>query len=88
MKMPPAQKTRSVKVSPPGRKSQELLARMKKVIGRSNYFGLYGVTLVGGESDEEAELITNTIYEVAEEMSTNQIPKTTIDKVHKYAIGL
>lgn len=39
-------------------------------------------------SDEEAELITNTIYEVAEEMSTNQIPKTTIDKVHKYAIGL
>ena len=45
----PAQKTKTVKVSPPGPKSRELLARMKKVIGRSNYFGLYGITIVGGE---------------------------------------
>jgi 4-aminobutyrate aminotransferase-like enzyme len=45
----PAQKNQSVQVSPPGPKSRELLARMKKVIGRSNYFGLYGITLVGGK---------------------------------------
>ncbi len=39
-------------------------------------------------SDTEAEIVVNTIYEVAEEMSANQIPPTTIDKVQQYAIGL
>ncbi len=39
-------------------------------------------------SDEEADLVIDTIYEVAEEMSADCIPQTTIDKVQQYAIGL
>lgn len=71
LKMPPAQKTRSVKVSPPGRKSQELLARMKKVIGRSNYFGLYGITLVGGEGAYIIDLDGNVYLDCLAAASCN-----------------
>lgn len=38
-----------VNVLPPGPKSQLCLTRMRKVIGRSNDLGLYGITLVSGE---------------------------------------
>ena len=67
----PAQKTKSVKVSPPGPKSRELLARMKKVIGRSNYFGLYGITIVGGEGAYIIDLDGNVYLDCLAAASCN-----------------
>jgi 4-aminobutyrate aminotransferase len=39
-------------------------------------------------SETEADIVVETILEVAEEMSKQRIPPSTLDKVHKYMIGL
>jgi 4-aminobutyrate aminotransferase len=36
---------------------------------------------------KEAEIIIHTVNETANEMSKGQIPQSTVDKVHRYAIG-
>lgn len=61
----------SVKVSPPGPKSLELLSRMKTVIGRSNYFGLYGITIVGGENAYVVDLDDNVYLDCLAAASCN-----------------
>lgn len=66
-----------------------------RCVEKGVYLGYFGVKqdvlrieppLIFG--DEDAEILVNTIYEVAEEMSNHQIPQTTMDKVHQYAVGL
>ena len=66
-----AQKTTRVRVSPPGSKSRALLERMKKVIGRSNYFGLYGIALVGGEGAYIMDLDDNVYLDCLAAASCN-----------------
>jgi hypothetical protein len=61
-----------IKISPPGPNSIKLLERMQNVIGRTNYSGLYGITLYRG----------NGVY------ITDVDRNTYKDKVEKFAIGL
>ena len=51
----------SMKEVPPGPQSKALLERMKRVIGRSNYCGLYGITLHEGRG-LYVEDVDNNIY--------------------------
>ncbi len=39
-------------------------------------------------TDDQADMIAKTIYEVADEMYTGQLPSSTKEKVLKFAIGL
>jgi len=50
----------SVKISPPGPKSLALLDDVKKYIGRTNYSGLYGVGLKGGNGVYIEDMDGNT----------------------------
>lgn len=50
----------SVKVSPPGPKSLELLENVRKYVGRTNYAGLYGIGLKDGNGVYIEDLDGNT----------------------------
>jgi 4-aminobutyrate aminotransferase len=61
----------SVTVSPPGPKSLELLERMKKVVGRTNYVGLYGVAIADGVGAYVADFDGNVFLDCLAAASTN-----------------
>ncbi|HUX06969.1 MAG TPA: aspartate aminotransferase family protein [Acidobacteriota bacterium] len=61
----------NVGVSPPGPKSLELLERMKKVIGRTNYVGLYGVAIADGAGAYVADLDGNVYLDCLAAATTN-----------------
>ena len=60
-----------VSVSPPGPKSLELLERMKKVVGRTNYVGLYGVAIADGAGAYVADLDGNVYLDCLAAATTN-----------------
>jgi 4-aminobutyrate aminotransferase len=61
----------SITVSPPGPKSLALLERMKKVIGRTNYVGLYGVAIADGAGAYVADLDGNVYLDCLAAATTN-----------------
>ncbi|QSA96800.1 aspartate aminotransferase family protein [Methylococcus sp. EFPC2] len=61
----------SVKTSPPGPKSIAMLERMRKVIGRTNYSGLYGITLEGGQGAYVTDLDGNIYLDCLSAATTN-----------------
>lgn len=61
----------NVKVSPPGPKSREFLERMKKLIGRSNYIGLYGIAIAAGEGAYIVDLDGNVYLDCLAAASCN-----------------
>jgi 4-aminobutyrate aminotransferase-like enzyme len=63
--------TINVKVSPPGAKSREFLERMKKVIGRSNYVGLYGIVIANSAGAYIVDLDGNVYLDCLAAASCN-----------------
>jgi len=61
----------SVKVSPPGPKSLELLENVRKYIGRTNYAGLYGIGLKEGNGVYIVDLDGNTYIDCLTSASSN-----------------
>ena len=61
----------SVKVSPPGPKSLELLENVRKYIGRTNYAGLYGIGLKEGNGVYIEDLDGNTYIDCLTSASSN-----------------
>jgi len=60
-----------IKTSPPGPKSIEMLERMQKVIGRTNYSGLYGITLYKGNGSYISDVDGNTYLDCLTAASSN-----------------
>lgn len=60
-----------IKISPPGPNSIELLERMQKVIGRTNYSGLYGITLYRGNGVYITDVDGNTYLDCLTGASSN-----------------
>jgi 4-aminobutyrate aminotransferase len=60
-----------IKISPPGPNSIELLERMQKVIGRTNYSGLYGITLYKGNGVYITDVDGNTYLDCLTAASSN-----------------
>lgn len=60
-----------ITVLPPGPNSVELIARVKKVIGRSNYTGLYGVAASSGKGVYLTDVDNNSYIDCLAAASTN-----------------
>ena len=60
-----------IKTSPPGPKSIEMLERMQKVIGKTNYSGLYGITLYKGNGSYISDVDGNTYLDCLTAASSN-----------------
>jgi len=61
----------SVTVFPPGPKSQDLLKRLKTAIGRTNYIGLYGISLKEGWGPYMKDLDGNVYLDCLAAASVN-----------------
>lgn len=61
----------NIKVSPPGPNSVEMLSRMQKVIGKTNYSGLYGITLYKGSGVYITDVDGNTYLDCLTAASSN-----------------
>jgi 4-aminobutyrate aminotransferase-like enzyme len=61
----------SIKVSPPGPKSLSILKRMQQVIGRTNYVGLYGIALSGGDGAYVTDVDGNVYLDCLAAATTN-----------------
>jgi 4-aminobutyrate aminotransferase len=61
----------NIKVSPPGPNSVEMLSRMQKVIGKTNYSGLYGITLYKGSGVYVTDVDGNTYLDCLTAASSN-----------------
>lgn len=61
----------SVTVFPPGPKSQDLLKRLKTAIGRTNYIGLYGISLKEGWGPYMKDLDDNVYLDCLAAASVN-----------------
>jgi 4-aminobutyrate aminotransferase len=61
----------SVEVSPPGPKSLSILKRTQKVIGRTNYIGLYGIALSGGDGAYVTDVDGNVYLDCLAAATTN-----------------
>jgi len=61
----------NIKVTPPGPKSLAMLQRMQKVIGRTNYVGLYGITLNGGQGAYVTDVDGNVYLDCLAAATTN-----------------
>lgn len=80
-----------VSVPPPGPKSVALVERMGKVIGRSNYLGLYGIALVGGDGCRVQDLDGNVYLDCLAAATTNVLGyghDTVADAYHRVAVEM
>ena len=60
-----------VEASPPGPKSLSILKRMQQVIGRTNYVGLYGIALSGGDGAYVTDVDGNVYLDCLAGATTN-----------------
>jgi 4-aminobutyrate aminotransferase len=80
-----------VTVPPPGPKSLALIERMQQVIGRSNYLGLYGVALVGGDGCRVQDIDGNVYLDCLAAATTNVLGyghDTVADAYHRVAVEM
>lgn len=80
-----------VPVPPPGPKSLALVERMGRVIGRSNYLGLYGIALVRGDGCRVQDLDGNVYLDCLAAATTNVLGyghDTVADAYHRVAVEM
>lgn len=83
----PNQKTAArpaIVTSPPGPKSQALIARLKTVIGRSNYVGLYGIAFESGQGAYLTDCDGNVYLDCLAAASCNVLGYGNADIVDQY----
>ena len=80
-----------VSVPPPGPKSLALVERTGRVIGRSNYLGLYGVALVRGDGCRVQDLDGNVYLDCLSAATTNVLGyghDSVADAYHRVAVEM
>jgi len=87
IRLPPV----GVTVPPPGPNSLALIERMSRVIGRSNYLGLYGISLVGGDGCRVQDIDGNVYLDCLAAATTNVLGyghDTVADAYHRVAVEM